>query len=191
MSEISDIYDQLSQIKRGLLFKWQREANKRIRKFVRNIAKASPFLDKPDKNRFGVRNSRDGSSLIIYGTAPNAGRMKAFNAPTNKWTHTMRSFHIFGKSGWRTIHKVQMVRSTAGTPIQDVPYFGTSEKPDQYFGIKKGSVTLAYGKTDSDLALPVYAQDSYPDWVMKNHLDEIEAIIIETGKQILAMALLS
>lgn len=189
MSEISDLYTQISQADAKLVAKWQREANKRIRRFVRNIAKTSPFLDKPAKRMFGVRNSKDGKTLTIYGTSPNAGRMKAFNAPTNKWERVRRYFHIKGRDGFRTIHKVQMVRTTAGTEIADVPYFGTSERPAKYYGIQKGRVTLAYGKTASGIALPVYAEDSYPDWLMEHHRDEIDRIIMETGRAILSEAL--
>ena len=128
MSELEDLYAQISQDKK-LVRKWQREANKRIKRFVKNIAGASPFLDKPVKRMFGVRNSKDGQSLTIYGTSPNAGRMKGFNAPVNEWRQTTEAFRIFGEGGWRTIHKVQMVNTSACVPIQDVPYFGTSEKP--------------------------------------------------------------
>ena len=187
-ASIEEIYNRIADNPK-LIRQWQREANKRIRRFVRNVASASPFLDKPNKRMFGVRNSKDGQSLIIYGTSPNAGRMKAFNAPTNEWKQVSRAFRIFGANGWRTIHKTQMVRATAGTPINDVPYFGTSERPERYYGIKKGKVKLAYGKTKSGIALPVYAENSYPDWIMNNHIDEIERIIIETGQAVLNEAL--
>jgi hypothetical protein len=189
MNELSDLYNRIGQIDQKLIGKWQREVNKRIRRFVRNISSVSPFIDKPAKRMFGVRNSKDGQSLTIYGTAPNAGRMKAFNAPTNEWQSVRRYFHIYGRNGWRTIHKTQMVRTTAGTDIADVPYFGTSEPPEQYFGIRKGRVTLAYGKTDSGIALPVYAENSYPDWIMQNHRDDIDNIILEAGRYILSACL--
>ena len=185
MSELEDLYAQISQDKK-LVRKWQREANKRIKRFVKNIAGASPFLDKPVKRMFGVRNSKDGQSLTIYGTSPNAGRMKGFNAPVNEWRQTTEAFRIFGEGCWRTIHKVQMVNTSAGVPIQDVPYFGTSEKPDRYFGIRKDKVTLAYGKTKSDLSLPVYAKDSYPDWIMERYSDDIDRIVIEAGQDVLS-----
>lgn len=186
---LSEIYKQLSD-KPKLIRRWQRTANKWIRRFVKNIASASPFIDKPQKRMFGVRNSKDGQTLTIYGTSPNAGRMKTFNAPTDKWQAVTRAFRFFGggdwHSDWHTIHKTQMVRRSAGTPIQDVPYYGTSEKPERFYGIKKGKTTLAYGKTDSGIALPVYAQDSYADWIMNKHLNEIENIILECGRDILA-----
>ena len=185
MNDLTAIYNQLSDNPK-LMKKWQRKANKRIRSFVRNIASASPFLDKPKKSMFGVQNSKDGQSLTIYGTSPNAGRMKAFDAPIGKWRTETRAFKFFSRGGWHTIHKVQMVRAIAGTPIQNVPYYGTSEKPDRFYGIKKGKTTLAYGKTDSGIALPVYAQDSYADWIMNKHLNEIENIILECGRDILA-----
>lgn len=184
MSEFSELYNRVSTDAK-LLKKWQREVNKRVKRFVRNVASVSPFLDKPNKRMFGVRNSKDGQSLTIYGTSPNAGRMKAFNAPTNDWQTVRRTFHIFGKDGWQTIHKTQMVRSSAGVPVQNVPYFGTSERPDRYFGIRKGKVTLAYGKTDGGLALPVYAENSYPDWIMQNYRDDIDRIVIEAGQDVL------
>lgn len=186
MSELEDLYAQISQDKK-LVRKWQREANKRIKRFVKNIASASPFIDKPVKRMFGVRNSKDGTSLTIYGTAPNAGRMKGFDAPVNDWQPTSEAFHIFGESGWHTIHKVQKVRPSAGVPIRDVPYRGTSEKPHRYFGIRKGKVTLAYGKTKSNLSLPVYADNTYPDWIMERYSDEIDRIVIEAGQDVLAM----
>lgn len=190
MSEISDLYSQIEQQSPKLIKKWQLEINKRIRRFVRNIAKASPFLDKPVKRMFGVRNNMDGKSLTIYGTAPNAGRMKSFNAPVNQWQETRKTFRIYGRDGWRTIHKTQLFRKNAGTEIADVPYFGTSEKPVKYFGIKKGRIRLAYGKTtDNGLALPVYADNTYPDWIMENHKEEIDRIIIEAGRDILSQAL--
>ena len=190
MSEFNELYTQISQIDSKLVRKWQNEVNKRVRRFVRNIAKSSPFLDKPQKRMFGIRNSKDGQSLTIYGSSPNAGRMKTFNAPTDKWKKVRRAFHFYGDNGWRTIHKVQMVRTSAGTDIKDVPYFGTSERPEKYFGIKKGRVKLAYGKTDSGIALPVYAENSYPDWIMQNHRDEIDNIIIEAGREVLTIYML-
>lgn len=185
MSEFSELYTKISQIDSKLVRKWQNEVNKRVRRFVRNIAKSSPFLDKPQKRMFGIRNSKDGQSLTIFGSSPNAGRMKAFNAPTDKWQRVRRYFHIYGNKGWRTIHKVQTVRTTAGTEIKDLPYFGTFEQPEKYFGTKKGRVKLAYGKTKSGIALPVYAENSYPDWIMQHHRDEIDNIILETGRSVL------
>ena len=189
MNELSDLYNRIGQIDQKLIGKWQREVNKRIRRFVRNIAGASPFIDKPAKRMFGVRNAKNGQSLTIYGTSPNAGRMKAFNAPTNQWQSVRRHFRFYGRKGWHTIHKTQEVRTTAGTDIASVPYFGTSETPNRFYGIRKGKATLAYGKTDSGIALPIYAENSYPDWIMQNYRDEIDAIILDTGKDVLAFAL--
>lgn len=185
MNEFDDLYTRISQTDARLIKRWQTAANKAIRRFVRNIAKSSPFLDKPKDRMFGVRNDKDGQSLTIYGSAPNAGRMKSFNAPTDKWTKVRRYFHIYGNNGWRTIHKTQMVKTNAGTDIKDVPYYGTSDRPEKYFGIKKGRIKLAYGKTDSGIALPVYADNSYPDWIMQNHRDEIDNIILDTGRSVL------
>lgn len=185
MSELNDLYNRIAQTNEKLIKKWQREVNKRIKRFVRNIAKASPFLDKPNKRMFGIRNSKDGKSLTIYGTSPNAGRVKGFNAPVNEWKKTDETYRIFGEGEWRTIHKVQMVRASAGVPVQDVSYYGTSNCPERYFGIKKGRVILAYGKTKDDLSLPVYAKANYPDWIMNNHREEIERIIMEAGRDVL------
>ncbi|MBQ8036990.1 MAG: hypothetical protein IJ268_08365, partial [Proteobacteria bacterium] len=63
---------------------------------------------------------------------------------------------------------------------------GTSEKPDRFYGIKKGKVTLAYGKTKGGLGVPVYAQDSFADWLMAHHGDELENLILECGRDIFA-----
>lgn len=189
MNELSDLYNRITQMDEKLLVKWQRAVNKRVRQFVRNVASASPFIDKPNKRMFGVRNSKDGQSLTIYGTSPNAGRMKGFNAPVDKWMPTKEAFHVFGEKGWRTIHKARRVTNSAGVPIQDVPYYGTSDRPDRYFGLRRGKVTLAYGWTDDGLALPVYTQDSYADWIMTTHRDEIDRIVLEAGQDVLSDAI--
>lgn len=183
-NDISELYASISTDAK-LMKKWQREVNKRVRRFVRNVASASPFLDKPVKRMFGVRNSKDGKSLTIYGVHPNAGRMKAFNAPTDDWKPVTQAYRFFGDDGWRTIHKVQMAKSSAGVAIEDVPYFGTSKKPDMYFGIRKGKATLAYGRVENGLAVPVYAENDYPDWIMENYRDEIDRIVIEAGQDVL------
>ncbi len=185
MSAISDLYAKLSDIDAKLVARWQRAIVKRIKQFVKNIANVSPFIDKPKKSLFGARVSKDKRSVVVFGTSPNAGRMRAFNAPTDDWKTVSETYRIFGNRGWRTIHKIQSVRTFAGVPIQDVSYYGTSERPERFFGIKTGRVTLAYGKTRSGLALPVYARDSYADWVMQNHHVEIDNLILEVGREIL------
>lgn len=185
MSDLSDLYDRIKEAKSGLVKKWLREANKRIKKFVKNIAKSAPFLDKPNKRMFGTRIGKD-DTLKIFGNSPNAGRMHRFGAPVGEWVPTMEGYRFFGEKGWQTIHKVQKTSRSAGVPIKDVPYLGTSERPKKYFGIKKGRITLAYGKTQNDLSLPVYADTSYPDWIMDRYDDDIKNIILEAGNDILS-----
>lgn len=183
--EIGEIYDQLSDNSK-LIQKWKAAVIRRVKQYAQNVAKASPFLDKPQKSIFGIRARKRCDELTIYGASPNAGRMKGFNAPVNEWLAVNRYFRVMRHGKWRTIHKVQKVKHSVGIPIQDVPYFGTSEKPDRFYGIKKGKVTLAYGKTKGGLGVPVYAQDSFADWLMVNHRDELENLILECGRDILA-----
>ena len=185
MSALSDLYDKISQANTKLVKKWLSEANKRIKKFVKNIAKSAPFLDKPNKRMFGTSIGKD-DSLKIFGNSPNAGRMRRFGAPVGEWVPTREGFRFFGAKGWQTIHKIQKTSRSAGVPIKDVPYLGTSERPKKYFGIKKGRITLAYGKTRDDLSLPVYAATSYPDWVMERYSDDIKNIIMDAGNDILS-----
>lgn len=180
-----EIFSQLSSDPR-LIRAWQREVNRRIRRFAKNVSGSSPFIDKPNKRMFGINASKDGTRLVLRGTPPNAGRMKAFNAPTNEWRITKESYRIFGDSGWRTTHKKQVTSGSAGYPIQDVSYYGTSDRPDCFFGIKKGKTTLAYGRTRAGISLPVYARDSYVDWLLSTHGNEIEDIILESGRDIVS-----
>ena len=189
MNELSNLYNQIIQIDGKLIQKWKAAVIRRVKQYARNVAKASPFLDKPQKSIFGIRARKHRDELTIYGASPNAGRMKGFNAPVNEWIAVNRYFRVLRHDKWRTIHKVQKVSHSIGIPIQDVPYFGTSEKPDRFYGIKKGKVTLAYGKTKSGLGVPVYAQDSFADWLMENHRDELENIILECGRDVLADSL--
>lgn len=185
INNIAEIYKQLSD-KPKLIQKWKSAVIRRIKQFARNISKASPFLDKPQKSIFGVRSRKKDDTLTIYGTSPNAGRMKGFDAPVNEWLAVNRYFRVLRHGKWRTIHKVQKVKRNAGVPLQDVAYYGTSQKPDRFYGIKNGKATLAYGKTQNGLGVPVYAKDSFADWLMTNHRDELENIILECGRDILA-----
>lgn len=187
MNELTftDIYKQLSGNPK-LIQKWKQAVVRRIKQYARNVAKASPFLDKPQKSIFGIRARKTENELSIYGTSPNAGRIKGFNAPVNEWMAVHRHFRIIQNGKWRTIHKVQKVTHQVGVPLQDVSYYGTSKAPERYFGIKKGKVTLAYGKNKDDLSLPVYARDSFADWLMAHHGDEIENLILECGRDIFA-----
>lgn len=182
---LTDIYKQLSGNPK-LIQRWKAAVTRRIKQYARNVAKASPFLDKPQKSIFGIRARKTENELSIYGTSPNAGRIKGFNAPVNEWMAVNRYFRVLRHGKWRTIHKVQKVSRNIGVPVQDVPYFGTSEKPDRFYGIKKGKVTLAYGKTKGGLGVPVYAQDSFADWLMAHHGDELENLILECGRDIFA-----
>lgn len=182
---LTDIYKQLSGNPK-LIQRWKAAVTRRIKQYARNVAKASPFLDKPQKSIFGIRARKTENELSIYGTSPNVGRIKGFNAPVNEWMAVNRYFRVLRHGKWRTIHKVQKVSRSIGVPVQDVPYFGTSEKPDRFYGIKKGKVTLAYGKTKGGLGVPVYAQDSFADWLMAHHGDELENLILECGRDIFA-----
>ncbi len=185
MNTISEIYEKVSD-KPKLVQKWKTAVVRRIKQYARNVGKASPFLDKPQKRIFGVRAKKNVNELAIYGTSPNAGRMKGFDAPVNEWLAVNRYFRVLRHGKWRTIHKVQKVSRNAGVPLQDVAYYGTSQKPDRFYGIKKGKATLAYGKTPNGLGVPVYAKDSFADWHMTKHRDELENIILEGGRDILA-----
>lgn len=182
---LTDIYKQLSGNPK-LIQRWKAAVTRRIKQYARNVAKASPFLDKPQKRIFGLKARKKDDSVVMFGTSPNAGRMKGFHAPVNEWIAVNRYFRVLRHGKWRTIHKVQKVSRNIGVPVQDVPYFGTSEKPDRFYGIKKGKVTLAYGKTKGGLGVPVYAQDSFADWLMAHHGDELENLILECGRDIFA-----
>ena len=186
MSAFSNLYDQISQLDRKLIGKWKKAVVRRIKQYARNVAKASPFLDKPAKRIFGMKARKENDSVVMFGTSPNAGRMKGFNAPVNEWIAVNRYFRVLRNGEWYTIHKVQKASRSAGVPLLDVPYFGTSEKPDRFFGIKKGKVTLAYGRTKGGLGLPVYARESFVDWLFENHADELENLVLESGRDVLA-----
>lgn len=191
MNELTftDIYKQLSGNPK-LIQKWKAAVIRRVKQYARNVAKASPFLDKPQKSIFGIRARKHGNELTMYGTSPNAGRMKGFHAPVNEWMAVRRQFRIIQNGKWRTIHKVQKVVRNIGVSLQDISYYGTSKAPERFFGIKKGKVTLAYGKNKDDLSLPVYARDSFADWLMAHHGDELENLILECGRDVLADAIL-
>ena len=185
MNEVDNIYNYLSDMPK-LMQKWKKAVANRIKQYARNVAKASPFLDKPQKRMFGVRAQKSDDSIVMYGTSPNAGRVKGFSAPVNEWIAVNRYFRFMRHDKWQTIHKVHKVTKNIGVPLQDVPYYGTSEKPDRFFGIKKGKATLAYGETKGGLGLPVYARDSFVDWLVIHHRDELDTIILECGRDILA-----
>lgn len=182
---MTEIYKQLADNTK-LIQKWKAAVIRRIKQYARNVAKASPFLDKPTKRIFGLRARKKDDSVVMFSTSPNAGRMKGFNAPVNEWMAVNRYFRVLRHGKWRTIHKVQKVSRSIGVSVQDVPYFGTSEKPNRFYGIQKGKVTLAYGKTKSGLGLPVYAQESFADWLMEHHAGELENLILECGRDIIA-----
>ena len=185
MGDIGEMYKKLSGNPR-LIKKWKNAVVRRIKRFARNVASASPFLDKPQKSIFGVKANKKSNALTIYGTSPNAGRMNGFHAPVNEWMAVNRYFHILYHGTWHTIHRMQMVVRGVGVPLQNVPYYGTSQKPDRFYGIKKGNVTLAYGKNKEGLGLPVYVKDSFADWLFEHHREELENIIFECGQNVLA-----
>lgn len=185
MSALNDLFHQLTNLDAKLITRWQRQVNRQVRRFVRTIASSSPYLDKPKGSIFGIRNNREGDSLTLFGTSPNTGRMKAFAAPIEEWVEVPKTFRILGAQGWRTIKKAQKVYKQAGTPVQDVSYFGTTEKPEKFFGIRRGKEIHAYGRTEGGIALPIYAKDSFADWIMEQHKEEIDRIVLEAGQDVL------
>ena len=58
-------------------------------------------------------------------------------------------------------------------------------RPTSYFGIGNGKSVWGYGRV-SDGAVPVYYRDSFADWLMHSHGDEIDRIVMETGQAILS-----
>lgn len=183
--EILKLAQKMRAIDEKLISRWKLDVVRRVKRFARNASSASPFLAKPQKSIFGGRISKKGDSVVFYGTPPNAGRMKGFSAPTNEWIPTSEPFRFFGEDGWRTIHKVQKTAKSVGVALQDVSYFGTASRPERYFGIKSGRVSLGYGKTKNDESLPIYAKESFADWLFGRYADDVDEIILECGQNIL------
>lgn len=204
MDSISDLYDKISEIGGKSVNRWIREVRKRLLKFSKNISSASPFKDKPTyqkdfrKGRFWISTSTKDSTVKMFGTAPNAGRVKGFGAPVDKW-HSTKPYvfkypekgTIFGRSrtpygrGWVTYGKAQDTSRDAGIPLKTAYYGGSPVKLTRFFGIKG----LGYGRTKDGKAVPIYYESAFVDWMMSQHDDEIGRIIMEAGQDVISQSL--
>jgi len=203
MNAMMDLYHQISELDQKLIGKWSKAVRSEIDRFGKNIQPVSPFIDrltlKDDKRRgrFWIRVKRD-NSIRLYGIAPNVGRVRGFNAPVNQWQDVAtyrfqyaKKKPTFGRrrsnygKGWVTYHRAQVTSATPGVETKQ-PYFGgLPVRPTSYFGIGNGKSVWGYGRVKEG-AVPVYYRDSFADWLMQSHGDEIDHIVIETGQAILS-----
>lgn len=191
MSAISDLYDRINDIDEKLIGKWASAVRKEIERFGKSIQPASPFIDKPNlkddkrRGRFWLRQDLRKGTVTMYGIAPNIGRVKGFGAPVNRWHETKPYRFKYGRR-WVTFHRAQDTSTSPGIETKQ-PYFGgTPVRPSGYFGIGSGKRKLwGYGRTDEG-ATPIYYEYSYADWLMEKHDDDLENLILECGRDVLA-----
>lgn len=192
MGAIGDLYNQIVGMDDKAVDAWVRESRKRIIDYSRTAFSGSPFLDRPsvksdlNKGRFWIRADFKHDSITMYGIAPNAGRLKTFGAPVGKYHATKPYRFKYGKR-WVTFHRAQDVSASVGLDIKQPYYGGSPVHVTKYFGIKaSGRGAWAYGRTNDGEPVRVYAEDSYMDWLIKNHRAAIDEIIIEAGRDVLA-----
>ena len=194
MSAISDLYDRIKIIDDKLIGKWATAVRKEIKRFGDAVQPASPFIDKPNlkddkrRGRFWLRQDLRKGTVTMYGIAPNIGRVKGFGAPVNRWHETKPYRFKYGRR-WVTFRKAQDTSESPGIETKQ-PYFGGAPvRPSGYFGLGTNKRKLwGYGRTDEG-ATPIYYKDAFADWLMENHGDEIDRIIMETGQEILSESL--
>lgn len=188
MQDIKDILSN-SDKKTSIAIKkrWRWLVTREIKKFVKEKIKASKFRNiKPSGIYFGTRSIKKSDGIQIFGTKPNAGLIVGFSAPVNDRIQSDKVYYFKDDKGWHSTRKKQKYADSLGSGIKnaDVSYIGTNARPDgNYFGIKRKRKVFAYGLVKGpESALPVYADESIPDWIMEEHGDEIDSIVRTCGE---------
>lgn len=171
----------------AVMKRWRWLFTREIKRFVKDKVKTSKFRNiKPSGRYFGTRILKKSDSIQLFGTKPNAGLIVGFSAPVNDRFQSDKVYCFKDDSGWHSTRKKQKYSDSLGSGIEnaDVSYLGTNARPDDnYFGIKRKRKTWAYGLVEGpESALPVYADESIPDWIMEEHSDEIDSIVRTCGE---------
>ncbi|MBQ9396753.1 MAG: hypothetical protein IJU23_14705 [Proteobacteria bacterium] len=185
---MNDILSTLDDKTRNAVMKrWRQLVSREIKRFVKERIKSSEFRNiKPTGMYFGIRNLKKSGDIQMFGTKPNAGFLVGFGAPVNRRVTASGVYHFRDEHGWHSTHKKQLYSDSLGSGIDsaDVPYFGTSARPKgNYFGIKRKRRIYAYGLVRGyEKALPVYADEAIPDWIMDDYGNDVDSIVRICGE---------
>ena len=71
--------------------------------------------------------------------------------------------------------------TSTGERVDNVRYYGTSGRPQRFFGIKRKGRVRAYGITQDHVVVPVYSEHGFVEWLVEDQMDDVLRILEETG----------
>lgn len=181
---MNNLHGMISQISAQLcaektIRRWKAIARQKIIKFAKN---ANPFKGiEPTNYYLWIDTKNNTFGFTMYGVKPNASALRGFSAPVDKRKPAPEPVKVyFGDGQWRTVDTERKTGSSIGVKTLDTEYFGVSQKPTQYFGLKRGKRIEAFGITDNT-AVPVYADQGFVEWLTTDAADELAAILQDAG----------
>lgn len=158
------------------LAKWKDLASKGLKEYAK---RANPFKVKASNYYLYIDTRSFTYGIILQGVKPNAGAVRGFTAPVGKYEKTApHPVHL--PYGWRALTKERATSGRAGNPILDTQYYGVTGKPTQFFGLKRHGKPRAYGLIDG-VAVPVYSEDGFVEWLTEEQSDELQEILEKAG----------
>lgn len=175
---LSDYIEQITQDPQ-IIEKWKGIVSKDLKGFAKRTnpykqLKVSGFYFYVDTKSFTYR-------VVLQGATPNAARVRAFGAPVDKRELAPRPRHVLTDGGWKTVKTQRKTSDRLGVKALDIGYYGISEKPKQYFGLKRGGKAQAFGLVDDETAVPIYSDTGLVEWIVDDNAVELERILEEAG----------
>lgn len=160
-----------------LMRKWKQLAAKNLYDFSK---RNNPYKVKISKHYLYIDTRSYTYSIVLSGVKPNAGAVRSYNAPVNQYTKTPPYKEYYG-GRWHTLKKARKTAGFMGLTPLNTKYYGESGTPTKYFGIRKGGKIRAYGLYDDNDAVPVYSDKGFVEWWTQQNLEELYAVLQETG----------
>ena len=199
----------------ALVDEWGIAVRRRIYSLARAAQPGSPYMDPPDikdrwdKGRFWVyysgerhgriRNRRGehkvkgsaakSETITIFGISPNAGRVRGADAPDRQYREHA-PYTAFFDGHYHRMHRSQVVSDSIGIDYKQPYYAGSPMEPDGFFSVD-GKIFGRSELVGTFFGLNIYSIDSYADWLVKAHSNDIEKIIYEEGIAIMNKNLIS
>lgn len=174
---LSEIVEQITQ-DTSIIERWKSIVAKDLKAFAK---RTSPFKQlKVSGFYFYIDTKTFTYSIVLQGVKPNAARSRGFGAPVDKREPSQPRTIYFG-DGWKTVTTKRKTSPSMGVKALDIGYYGTSGKPKEYFGLKRGGKAQAFGLVDEETAVPIYSDSGLVEWIVDDNAVELERILEEAG----------
>ena len=117
---------------------------------------------------------------MLSGVRPNAGLVKSYSAPVNKY-YTTHPYPAYYDARWHTLRRKRQTSPIQGVKPLHTEYYGKSGMPSKYFGLKRGSKVRAYGLYPDDTAVPIYSNQGFVEYLTETNLDELYLLLEQAG----------